>query len=241
MIYEESYRVGIESIDKDDLATNRAIFTYLEDIACDHASNVSLEFLNLKPGMAHWILLSWKLHIFKRPTYNETVLVKTWIECADKASCIRDFEVINADDEVLAIASSRWVLLNLETRKIIKLSDEYIGQFGMEPDKKVFDEPFARFIEPKEYDYEIPYKVERRDIDLNNHVHNLNYLDIAYEIIPADVYYNNNFDTINIEYKKEIKFDDDVKCYYKSLNNGDKHLVVFKTNGNYSAAVQLGY
>ena len=31
------------------------------------------------------------------------------------------------------------------------------------------------------------YTVLRRDIDINNHMHNLNYLDMAYDILPEDI------------------------------------------------------
>ena len=32
------------------------------------------------------------------------------------------------------------------------------------------------------------YKIRRFDLDLNKHVHNLNYLNIAYELLPDEVY-----------------------------------------------------
>ena len=239
MIFEEKYRVGIEDIGEDNLATNRAVFTYLEDIACVHANSVNFGLLNSRRGSAHWILLSWNLHILKRPIYDEILTVRTWLESADRVSCIRDFDILNEKGECLAVASSRWVLMDLETRKIIKLTEEYIADFGMEPDKKALNEPLTRFVEPEAYAFEMPYTVERRDIDLNNHVHNLNYLDIAYEMLPEDVYHHRVFNTIVIEYKKEVKYGDDVKCYYTALEDGKKQVVTFKVSGNMNAAVVL--
>ena len=41
---------------------------------------------------------------------------------------------------------------------------------------------------PEKFSNEIIYKVARRDIDLNGHMHNLYYLDLAYEVLPQDIY-----------------------------------------------------
>ncbi len=52
----------------------------------------------------------------------------------------------------------------------------------------------------------IEYTTTRRDIDLNGHMHNLYYLDLAYEALPEDVYAKRPYDNIQIQYKKEIKY-----------------------------------
>ena len=38
---------------------------------------------------------------------------------------------------------------------------------------------------------EMIYNIQRRDIDINQHMHNLSYLDMAYEILPDNIYNNN--------------------------------------------------
>ena len=76
---------------------------------------------------------------------------------------------------------------------------------------------------PESYSTEMEYKVCRRDIDLNGHMHNLYYLDLAYEALPQNVYEQRPFDKIRIQYKKEIKFGDVVKCRY-TFEDG-KHIV----------------
>ncbi len=45
----------------------------------------------------------------------------------------------------------------------------------------------------------------RKDIDINKHMHNLYYLDLAYEALPDEIYNKRPFDYVRITYKKEIK------------------------------------
>ena len=58
-------------------------------------------------------------------------------------------------------------------------------------------------------------------------MHNLYYLDLAYEALPQDVYEKRPFDEIRIMYKKEIKLGDVVVCKYSYENN--KHIVVIES------------
>ena len=74
---------------------------------------------------------------------------------------------------------------------------------------------------------ETQYKVKRADIDVNNHMHNLNYVDLANEALPEEVYREKHFDNLRISYKKEIKLGETVKCKYAYENN--KHIVAIKS------------
>ena len=59
-------------------------------------------------------------------------------------------------------------------------------------------------------------------------MHNINYLDLANEALPDEIYFNSKeFDFFQISYKKEIKLGETVKCKYAFVNN--KHIVVIKS------------
>ena len=57
------------------------------------------------------------------------------------------------------------------------------------------------------------YKIRRFDLDINKHVHNLNYLDYAYELLPQNVYDGEELNNVEICYKKEIKYGDTIKSF----------------------------
>ncbi len=70
------------------------------------------------------------------------------------------------------------------------------------------------------------YQIKRRDIDTNHHVNNLYYLDFAFDALPNDLW-QVYFDNIEIIYKKQIKLDDTIKCFYAYDNN--QHIVTIKS------------
>ena len=64
------------------------------------------------------------------------------------------------------------------------------------------------------YEAEIKYTVQRKDIDVIGHMHNLYYLNLAYEALPEEEYQKRPFDNVRIMYKKEIKLGETVVCKY---------------------------
>lgn len=62
-------------------------------------------------------------------------------------------------------------------------------------------------------------------IDVNGHVHNLNYIDFASQILPYEVMQNAT--NIEVMYKKEIKEFTNVKCFYTKTEN--EHFVTIKS------------
>ena len=229
MIIENEYTVKLSEIGKNNKATNKTILSYLEDIGGVHSNQAGTGIYDIEKTHLTWLLLEWKLKIIKRPRYLEKVKIKTWSKDAIKFYTYRDFEIYDEQNNIIALASSKWVLLDIEKGKIIKIMPEVIQRYEPELTKSVFEQdPFDKIQEPEKYQHETEYTVRRADIDINNHMHNLNYIELANEALPEELYRGALFNDVRITYKKEIKLGDTVKCKYSF--DKDKHIVVVKNN-----------
>ena len=85
----------------------------------------------------------------------------------------------------------------------------------------------------------IEYDVKRSDIDVNKHMHNLNYLKLAFEALPEEVYYSKEKDNVRIMYKHQILLGDKVKCYYTNIENKDIITIKSKDDSILHAIVEL--
>ena len=210
MIVENEYTVKLSEIRKNNEATNKAILSYLEDIGGIHSNKAGYGILDIPETHLTWLLLEWKLNIIWRP-YS-----------------FREFEVYDEQKNLIAIASSKWILVNTESGKLTRVEDYILDKYEPEKDKLVFEtDEFEKIKEPKEYKLESEYKVKRADIDVNNHMHNLNYLELANEALPEDIYKLVEFNNVRITYKKEIKLGETVKCKYGYEDN--KHIIIIKS------------
>ena len=229
MIIENEYTVKLSEIGKDNKVTNKAILSYLEDIGGIHSNKAGYGVREISQTHLSWVLLEWKLKIIRRPNYNEKIKIITWSRDVIKYYTFRDFEIYDEQKNLIAIASSKWVLLDIRKGKIIKIPLEVIGKYEPEVNKAVFEnKDFEKIQEPEEYLHETEYTVRRSDIDVNKHMHNLNYIELANEALPEDVYRGALFKDVRITYKKEIKLGEIVKCKYAFANN--KHIVAIKSD-----------
>ena len=199
----------------------------MEDTACMHSDTASLGIKDIPKTHLSWVQLNWKVKIFRRLSYGEEVTVKTWARESTKVSTLRDFEVLDSNNKPVCIATTRWTLINIDTLSITRITDDVIARYSPEKQTVLPDFEFKKLIEPTSYSNKYIYTTQRRDIDVNKHMHNLNYLDLAYEALPEDVYLNNSFDNIEIMYKTSIRLGDTSKCLY-SFENG-KHIITIKS------------
>ena len=174
-----------------------------------------------------WILLSWKVEVKQRPLINDSLTVKTWSRCIDRFYAFRDFEVRNQYDEIVCIATSKWVFMDIDSGRLVKVSDEIAEKYKPELNSKVFEEQdLPKLKEPEGKILKTEFKITRNLIDINKHLHNIYYLDIAKEIIPDIIYSKYDFNYFEIMYKKEIKLGENVKAIY--AKNDDFHYVTIK-------------
>lgn len=228
MIIEHEYDIKLSEIGKTNKVTNKAILGCFEDIGGIHSNIAGNGILDIPKTHLTWVLLDWKVKIIRRPQYTEKMRIKTWSRDSVKCYAYRDFEIYDSEGKLIGMATSRWVLVNIETGKLVKVEEDLLGRYQPELEKTVFeDETFEKLKEPEQYLSETEYKVKRADIDVNNHMHNLNYIELAVEALPEDIYQKEEFNNVRITYKKEIKLGETVKCKYAYLNG--IHIVALKS------------
>lgn len=228
MIYKEKFKIGLKDVWKGKEVSNKAILEYLENIAAYHSDSVGYGISTSEENHLSWILLDWKVKVIKRPEYGKTLNIHTWSREIKKCYAYRDFEIYDENENLCVIASSKWLLIDNQTTKIAKVEEKMANQYQSELGKSVFGEKeIEKIKEPKNYKSSIIYEVKRKDIDIIGHVHNLYYLDIAYEALPEEIYEKRPFDEIRIMYKKEMKLADSVICKY--AYEEEKHKVVIQS------------
>lgn len=173
-----------------------------------------------------WMVLYWKIKMYKRPHWDTELVIKTWPRKFSKVSSWRDFEIYTAKDgEKIGIAASEWVLIDTRKFGIGRITNKLVEDYGM-IDKQVFEEEItAKLKEPDTLEKVYEYTASRRDIDTNHHVYNVNYLDIAYDALPEEACINYN--DIEVYYKKQIKLGETVKVFYSKEENS--HIVTIKS------------
>ena len=130
-------------------------------------------------------------------------------------------------------------MVDIRKGKITKITEDVIKAY--EPEQKnLFPElDLEKLVIPASFEHETEYTVKRKDIDINGHMHNLYYLDLAYEALPEEIYNKRPFDKVRIQYKKEMKLGEKVKCKFAKVE--EKYVVVIfsENEKNVHAIIEL--
>ena len=230
-IFTYNYKIKYSDIGTDNKITLKALVDTLQQAAISHSDSAGYGVNNIPNTHLAWLLLNWKVEIKSYPILNDSITIKTWPKIFDKLYSYRDFEVYDENNNIIAIASSKWFAIDTETKKIRKLTSEITDAYGGITEKNVFETTFSEKITiPEELKLNFNYKIQRRDLDTNKHVNNLHYIDYALETLPENIFETTTFNNLEILYKKEIKYNEKINCYYSFENN--KHIITIKNNDN---------
>lgn len=229
MKFQKEYTIGAREMGKSNKLTNYGMLAFLEDIAVCHSDTVGFGVKDIETKNRAWLLMDWYLEVKERPSFGENIIAKTWATNikAPTHKVYRDFEILKSNGDLVAKATSKWILFDVKSQKITKVDNTILDLYKPDGDDKWAIQKLGRLSESEEYDDMISYKVNRFDIDINKHVHNLNYINIAYEVLPEDIYSGEELKHVHIMYKHQIKLGETVKCLYKSQDN--KHLIAIKS------------
>lgn len=227
-IFSKTMMINYSDVDSKNQVTNKGILRILQEVAGMHSSSLGYGVNDIPITGLAWIILNWKLKVFLRLKTHDSITINTWLRTENPLFTYRDFEILDKDGKIVAKATSKWVLYDVNKGSVIKIPEEVNNSF-IYMDRYAFTEKINEKIkEPEELTLVKDYVVQRRDIDTNNHVNNLCYLDYAYEALPEEIYNGIAFSDIEIMYKHEAKLGENL-CLYFSSNNDNEYIVTIKS------------
>lgn len=195
---------------------------YFEDVAYENAERLGFGFSATYPNGYAWFLIKYHMTFDKLPSW-ENVKIKTWASENKGIQCRREFEVYNKDNEKIGSVSSLWVLIDMNTKKIV--NSKKVLNFPPLSGEFALDTRFEKIPVIERIDNEIILTASFEDIDMNKHVNNSNYIIWATKALDNEFLMNNSMKEIEIYYKHEIKCGDSIssKVQYDSENNVSLH------------------
>ena len=238
MYIEIPYQRRYEDFRKDGKMRLGAILKAFEATGCRHSDTVGDNILNdTKEGKA-WIMTDWFVEIDQFPKVDQNIISRTWVEPIKQILFSnRDFE-IEADGKVCARCVGRYVIVDLATGRPQKIGPEFADQYHPEDRQAIAMDKPPRLVTPEAFTNEVAINVRRSDIDYNDHVHNLTYLDYAFEALPHEVYKNYDFKGFRVTYKQAVKPHEQLVCKYACVEG--KHICcIFDTAGELKTQIEF--
>ena len=205
--YEETFQASYGEITPQGYPRLAVILSWLQEAALGHSHTRGFSVDDIKSKGITWVLSRITVQFERMPVADEQILVRTWPVTRESRSGIRDFELYDQCGKRVATATSLWVLLNLATRRPVKIN-EYLPEYPLNPVRALDDpfDPLPALGEDTPLTVQIP--VLRSHIDQNAHVNNTVYATLALEVVPDSVIDTAVLDKIEIGFRAEAAYGD---------------------------------
>ncbi len=239
-ILTKKFEVTFSDISENNELSNKGVLRLMQEIAGIHSSIFGYGLNDAHKTHLGWVILNWKLKVFSRPRWNTVLTITTWSRKITPLYVYRDIEIYDDKNNLVAIATSKWILYDIYKGSLCKISSELREKFPT-VNRSLFDNEFnEKLKEPDKSEFVYEYKIQERDIDTNHHVNNINYLDYAYEAIPRKDFFNLNFSNVEIMYKHEAKLGDIISVFYSHTADGECVVTIKdKEKNNLHAIIKL--
>ncbi len=176
-----------------------------------HASGPEM----LEKYHALWMVTRMWYRLDRPLLWNEEVTIRTWHRADRGAMLYRDFDLY-VNGAPVGEAVSAWVLVDVESRKLLKLSTvENVMKSGGEELCK--ERKLTKVRMPQDMTLVEERRFHYSDIDCNGHVNNVRYADLAADAVGLEKVLADHFvSSVQIGYLKECMAGESLQIYVGS-------------------------
>ncbi|XP_076921766.1 oleoyl-acyl carrier protein thioesterase 1, chloroplastic-like [Bidens hawaiensis] len=240
--YKERFIIRCYEVGINKTATVETIANLLQEVGGNHAQSVGFSTdgfattTTMRKLHLIWVTSRMHIEIYRYPAWSDVVEIETWCQGEGRIGTRRDWIIKDhSNGEVIGRATSKWVMMNSDTRRLQKVNDDIRDEYLIYCPKALrlaFPEEnnnslkkIAKLEDPAEYST-LGLVPRRADLDMNRHVNNVTYIGWVLESIPQEVIDTHELQTITLDYRRECQHDDVVD----SLTSSESSLLK-GTNG----------
>ena len=177
------------------------LFYFMLEAAWAHAQIMDWGYDLLQKQNMYWVLSRINIEIDKYPSWQDEIILNTWSAGTDGMFAYREFILESKDHEVLLRGNSAWLILNIETKRIIRLVD-FKDTFPRCNEEKPCREP--QRLKPCGNHNSLVYTpILFNEIDINKHFNSVKSLERVLDHYGIDFLATMEPSSIEINYLKE--------------------------------------
>jgi len=236
-----------------------AFMNHAQEMAGEHAIRLGFGYDDLIKNGNVWVLSRFHVKFLRMPRWRELLEMETWHKGTDRLFGFRDFRVCDASGDELILATSSWLVINYETRRLQRIesimnSDAGSGETGSSasagssetgssdsahhneavtaPLIDAIKEPACKLVAPDGMQKACTRVVSLSDIDINKHTNNARYVEWALDAIDPATSFNMTVKEMWINFNNESLAGDLIDIY--TAHTSDNQIYIEGKRGDLS-------
>lgn len=199
--YQEQLAIKSYQTNQYGKASIASLFNILIEAAWAHARIMDWGYESLKNNNLIWVLSRMYFQVKKYPEWQDEITLSTWSAGTDGMFAYREYILENQHGELLLRASSAWLILEMGTRKIFRLSDfrttfpKYVDSMACRNPKRIKPD-----IHSAKMNF---YPVLFSELDINKHFNSVKYVERVLDDFGIDFLNEYEPAELEVNYLKE--------------------------------------
>uniref|UniRef100_A0A6N2MEN1 Acyl-[acyl-carrier-protein] hydrolase n=1 Tax=Salix viminalis TaxID=40686 RepID=A0A6N2MEN1_SALVM len=219
LVYRQTFSIRSYEIGPDKTATMETLMNLLQETALNHVTSSGLagngfgatREMSLRKLI--WVVTRIHVQVQRYSCWGDVVEIDTWVDATGKNGMRRDWIIRDYNtQEIITRATSTWVIMNRETRKLSKIPDEvkeelvpfYINRLSISAEHNDV-EKIDRLNDETAGRIRSGLAPRWSDMDANQHVNNVKYIGWILESVPMHVLEHYNMTSMTLEYRRECR------------------------------------
>lgn len=193
------------------------MFYQMQEIAWEHANVLGFGYNHLKEKNQFWVLSRILIKIKRFPLWAENFTLETWSRGTQGFFGLRDFNFVGENGEILIQATSSWIILDMNTKRIVRIQE--VDSFPRN-DEQVFSSDAGKVDAPED-DTVLDFSpVLFNEIDINQHFNTGRYIERIIDSYDFDFHEKHELNELEINFLKEGMPDDRLGVKKQIKDNG---------------------
>jgi acyl-ACP thioesterase len=190
------------------------------------AASLGVGVREMAAGGHVWVLQRLRAEITGLPWLGEPFTLATWPAGTDRLLARREFEVTDGAGRRLALATSRWVVVDVALRRPVR-PPEHVRRLVAEPRPHALESALPDLPAlPDGEAWQKRFEVLRRDLDVAQHANNIRYVEWALETVPDSLAEGARPLLLDVAFRREAVRGDVVVARSAPLPGGAGRLVL---------------
>ncbi|XLR36625.1 hypothetical protein HN51_045974 [Arachis hypogaea] len=216
-VYRQIFAIRSYEIGPDQTATMETILNFLQETALNHVANSGIGGIGfgatrqMSIRKLIWVVTRIQVQVQRYSSWGDIIEIDTWVDAHGKNGMRRDWVIRDHfTKEVIVKATSTWVMMNRETRKLCKIPEEvreeltpfYINRFAIS-NEDTDSEKIHKLTDQDAENIQTGLAPRWNDMDANQHVNNVKYIGWILESLPMKVLEDYYMTSMTLEFRRE--------------------------------------
>jgi len=183
-VWREDYRIRSYEVDCRNRLSILSMFSFMQEAASRHAATLGVSIHQLLAEKYTWLLSRLKIKIAASPGWNDQIRINTWPSGTQQLFALRDFKMNGIENQTIAAAISAWLVIDLEKRRPVRIAP-FVERLRPIEGSHIMTERLDKLPALSDPVHEKSFVVRYSDIDINQHVNNVKFVEWIVESVPS--------------------------------------------------------